>query len=457
MDKTFDAVILGGGPGGTAAALVLAAGGRSVALVEEQDLGGVCLNRGCIPTKFLLAATGPLGALRDHRRFGTLAGSLAVDFGALQKRKDRFVKGSVSALAKSLQNAGVTLVSGKGRIAGPGKVSVSGDSESALACTDIVLATGSRPASFPGMEPDGAVILDSTALLQLESVPKSLLVVGGGAIGIEFADFFASLGAAVTIIEGMPSLVPTEDADIGEELRKILQKAGRECMTGQKVTSLAEKNGQAELVLEDGRVLTAEKALIAVGRRPNTETLAVDKAGGALSPRGFVTVDESLSAAPNCYAVGDCNGVTLLAHAAEHQAEWVAQRILGREKGVYVSGPVPSCVFGHVEVMRAGKTAKEVQASGGKAFVSKAPFTVNPIAQAHAAAAGFAKAVWDGETLVGMAAVGHGAAHLVTAAELLVLQKLTLDSLHAFMFAHPTLDEILKSALTAPREAAAPA
>lgn len=452
MDKTFDVIILGGGPGGTSAATILAREGKSVALVEEDCLGGVCLNRGCIPTKFFLAATAPLGALQDHKRFGSVSGELAVDFAALQKRKDRFVKGSVSTLTKSLQSAGVSLFTGKGAITGPGAVTVSGEIPVSLAAKDIIIATGSRSASFPGVAPDGQAVLDSTMLLAVETVPKSLLVVGAGAIGMEFADFFTSLGTKVTIIEGMSTLVPTEDADIGEELRKILQKS-RTCLTGLKVSSLATKDGQAELVLENGEVLTAEKALIAVGRQPNTESLGVEAAGGSLARRGFVAVDETLRTAPHCYAIGDCNGQVLLAHAADHQGEWVARHILGKADGAYVSGPVPSCVFGHTEVMRVGKTAREAVTSGAAVSVSKAPFSANPIAQAHGASGGFAKAVWQDGSLVGMAAVGHGASHLVTAAELLVLHNVTVSSLHAFMFAHPTLDEVLKNALTAPREA----
>lgn len=453
MEQTFDSVVIGGGPGGAAAARVLAAAGKSVALVEEKHLGGVCLNCGCIPTKFLLAATSPLGALRDHKRFGSLAGELSVDFAALQKRKDRFIKGSVTTLAKSLESAGVVIFSGRGRIVEPGLVAVAGDAATTLRATNIIIASGSRSASFPGLEPDGTAILDSTMLLELRTAPRSLLVVGAGAIGMEFADFFASLGTETTIIEGMPSLVPTEDADIGEELRKILQKSGCTCVTGKKVASLTSRDGQAELVLESGETFTAEKALIAVGRRPNTENIGVSEAGGTLTPRGFVSVDGALVAFPGCYAIGDCNGMTLLAHAAEHQGEWVARRILGQEKGEYVSGPVPSCVFGHTEVMRVGMTAKEAMAAGGSVTISKVPFSINPIAQAHATSVGFAKAVWDGDVLVGMAAVGHGAAHLVTAAQLLVLHRVTPESLHAFMFAHPTLDELLRNALTAPREA----
>jgi dihydrolipoamide dehydrogenase len=172
-----------------------------------------------------------------------------------------------------------------------------------------------------------------------------------------------------------------------------------------------------------------------------------------LNKKGFAAVNAYLQAAPHCYAIGDVNGLALLAHAAEHQGEWVARRILGQEDAEYGSGPVPSCIFGHVDIMRAGSTAKEVVASGGQPLVSISPLSLNPIAQAHGAASGLVKAVWDNAALVGMAAIGHSVSHLVTAAQLLVLHGHTPESLRSFMCAHPTLDESLKHALLAPRTA----
>lgn len=447
--ESFDVIIIGGGPGGTAAAKTLAGAGKKVALIEDGELGGTCVNHGCIPTKFFLAATAPLGLLRDHKRFGSVSGELAVDFTALQKRKDRFVKGTSMALGKSLQNLGVTLFQGKGVCTAPGEVEVRGEHPAKLACADLILAAGSHSASFPGIEPDGDKVLDSTMILNLEAPPASLIIVGAGAIGMEFSDFFAAMGAKVCLVEGLSRLLPTEDADIAAELEKIVRKSGRECYTGRKVKSVRSTADGAELLFEDGESLKAEKALIAVGRKANTQGLGVEAAGGSLDARGFARTNDKLELAPHCYAVGDMNGRTLLAHAAEHQAEWVARRILGAETGEYVSGPVPSCVFGHIEVMRVGKTVREAAQTGAGVSVSSVPFTVNPIAQAYGSTAGLAKAVWEGEKLVGMAALGHNASHLVTAAQLLVLHGHTPESLHGFMFAHPTLDEILKSAVLA--------
>lgn len=452
MGKRFDVIIIGAGPGGCTAARILAQSGRTVALVESATVGGVCVHCGCIPTKFLLAATATLGQLRNHARFGSLKGSLEVDFAALQSRKNRFIKGTASALAKSLQSAGVAIFQGVGSCVAPGRVTVSsGGALVNLEGGDIILAAGSRSAAFPELEPDGEAVLDSTMLLNLNAAPESLLIVGAGAIGIEFSDFFAALGTAVTIVEGMPQVIPTEDKDIADELQNMLEKSNRACLTGKKVDSLATVDGKARLRLDDGTELHGEKALVAIGRKANCEGLGVEAIGGALTPRGFVAVDGQLRAAPHCYAIGDINGLTLLAHAADHQGEWVARHILGLVAEEYNPGPVPACVFGHIEVMRVGKTERDAVKGAAQVFTSRSSFSANPIAQAHAANAGFAKAVWEDGVLVGLAAVGHGASHLVTAAQLLVHHRHTPESLHSFMFAHPSLDEILKSVVLAPR------
>lgn len=454
MDR-FDAIIIGGGPGGAKAARTLAVGGKSVALVENAQWGGVCLNCGCIPTKMLLGATAPKALLRGLERQRVARGAVDVEYEALQKRIQRYTRASSQTLAKGLADAGVTLFMGRGICADPHSVRVlgpDGSETAALTATAIILACGSRSAAFPGLAPDHDAILDSTDLLAIPAVPESLIIVGAGAIGLEMGDFFSAMGCTVTMVEAAPQLAPAEDADIARELQKLLGKTGRVCLTGVKASSLLTREGKAVLRLEDGRELTADKALVAVGRTPNTTGLEVDKAGCALNKRGFVVVDEHLRAAPTVYAIGDVNGKTLLAHAAEHQGAYVARQILGADEGAYEPGPVPSCIYGALEVMRVGQTAKEAQAEGGGVAVSRALLTGNAIAQAGGDASGFVKAVWQNDRMVGMAALGHGVSHLVTAAQLLLLGQYSDEKLHDFMFAHPTLDEALAVAIQAPRE-----
>lgn len=446
----YDVIIIGGGPGGTTAAKELAASGKKVAIIEDKHWGGTCLNCGCIPTKMLLGATAPLGLLKAQERLRTMKGSIDIDYKALQTRVGRFLKGSSQTLAKALTAAGITLYEGRGVCMGKGQVAVRSESgEELLTAGDIILSCGSSSASFPGLIPDGDAVLDSTGVLNLPEVPESLIIVGAGAIGLELGDFFGMMGSKITIVEAAPHIAPTEDADIAKEMDRVQSKAGRTCIAGVMAKSLITKDGQAELTLGDGRVLTASKALVAVGRTPNTADC--EKAGCALKRRGFVEVNECLEAAEGVYAIGDVNGLTLLAHAADHQGAYVARRILGHEKGVYVPGPVPSCIYGSTETMRVGQTAKALLAEGKAVSVSQVPLTLNPIAQAAGASGGFVKVVWDGDAIAGIAAIGHGVSHLVTVAQLLMVGGYTPEKLHDVMIGHPTLDEIVPAAIRAPR------
>ena len=450
----FDVIIIGGGPGGTAAAKLLANAGRSVAVIEDSHLGGTCLNCGCVPTKLLLGAVAAKGAIAAQQRLRVAKGTYALDFTALQKRVKRFVGGSVQTLAKNLAALGVTVFNGRGEAVGPGRVLVHGtDAECELSGTEIILSGGSAPAAFPGLTPDHDCVLDSTDLLNSVTVPESLIVVGAGAIGVELGQFFAAAGSKVTIVEAAPHVAPLEDADIAAEFRRALVKAGITCVEGKKAVELVTKDGQASLSLEDGTVLNASKAMVAVGRRPNTAGLGAEALGCSLDRRGYVVTDAFLAAAEHVHAIGDINARVLLAHAAEHQAAFVARRILGRIPSgeAYVSGPVPSCYYGGTEIMRVGETAEALRRQGRDVAVSVAPLSANVIAQAHGANSGFAKVVWSDGIIAGIAAVGSDVSHLVTAAQLLMQGGYSDDRLYSVMFAHPTLDEILPLALRAER------
>ena len=338
----YDVIIIGGGPGGTTAAKELAAGGKKVAIIEAKHWGGTCLNCGCIPTKMLLGATAPLGLLKAQERLRTMKGSIDIDYKALQIRVGRFLKGSSQTLAKSLAAAGITLYEGRGVCAGKGQAIVRSESgEEMLTADNIILSCGSSSASFPGLTPDGDAVLDSTGVLNLPEVPESLIIVGAGAIGLELGDFFGMMGSKITIVEAAPHIAPTEDADIAKEMDRVQSKAGRTCITGVMAKSLVTKDGQAELTLGDGRVLTASKALVAVGRTPNTAGLDCEKAGCTLKRRGFVDVNDHLEAAEGVYAIGDVNGLTLLAHAADHQGAYVPPHPRTRKRRIRARpGPV---------------------------------------------------------------------------------------------------------------------
>ncbi|MDO5536212.1 MAG: NAD(P)/FAD-dependent oxidoreductase [Desulfovibrionaceae bacterium] len=454
--QKFDVIIIGAGPGGVAAARLLGRAGKNVALVENREWGGTCLNRGCVPTKLLLGAVAPLGLMENLSRGRIIEGTEKVNFDLLRERVHMFVSGTRKALALELINLGVHLIRGQAQCLGPTTIAVeSGDGGARkLESENIIFACGSRTSTYPNLVPDGHVILGSTTILEQEVIPASLIICGGGTIGIELTDFFLHMGTKVTIAEAAPQICPTEDSDIGMQMRLYLERRGVVCMTGVRAVSLAaDENGQARLTLANGDVHTAEKGLIASGRMPNTSTLDADAAGIALNRRGFITTDYFLRSSPNSWAIGDVNGKILLAHAAAHQGEYVARTILGQEKGPYVPGPCPSCFHGSQEIMRVGMTEREAVALGGEVYISKVHFASNVMAQAAGNPYGFVKVVWRNDDIVGIAAIGANVSQLTLSAQLLLIGQYQGEKLDTFMVAHPTLDEALVAAIRARRVA----
>ena len=453
--ERFDTIIIGGGPGGVAAARVLARGGNRVALVEDRSLGGTCLNRGCVPTKLLLGAVNPLNVMDNLARGRIIEGSEHVNFEALREKVRHFVDGSRRTLTLELIHLGVHLIKGHATCLSPHLVSVC---ERDGHCTTfegehLVLACGYRTSTYPGLQPDGRIILGSTTILQQRLIPRSLIICGGGTIGVELADFFVHMGTRVIIAEAAPQLAPTEDLDIAMQLRMFLERRGVICLTGVRALSLVpdKKKEKAVLTLADGAVYTAQKGLIAAGRMPNTEDLGAENAGCALNRRGFVTTDYYLRASDTTWAIGDVNGKVLLAHAAAHQGEYVARTILGKEAGPYVPGPMPSCFHGSHEIMRVGMTEREAVALGGEVTISKVHFASNVMAQATGNPYGFVKVVWSGDDMAGISAIGANVSQLTLSAQLLLMGQYHSKKLETFMVAHPTLDETLIAAIRAQR------
>ena len=458
MTTTYDLVVLGGGPGGYDAAVEAAAAGLSTALVEAAELGGTCLNRGCIPTKLWLGATEAIDELAAQTKARVATGEVRVDFASLQSRKDKYLAATRKAMGMRLASLNVDLVAGLGRIAAPGTVEVAtADGTTTLRYRNVIVATGSRPGSFPGIAPDGARVLDSTGLLACAEMPASLIVVGGGFIGLEMAQAAHRMGAKITLVDAMPRLAGAEDPEVSKTLESVFKRQGWDLRLGVKVASVATRGEHAVLELDSGvgggEKISASAALVAVGRRPNSAGLGLEALGAALDRAGYVQTDEHLLAAPDVYAVGDVNGRMLLAHAASHQAHYVVERLLGNEHGPYDSGPVPSILYGAPEVFRAGLMAEEAKARGESVLVSRAQLIANPMAQAHAATAGFVKCIWREGRVVGVTAVGAGVSRLACFATLIIKLGWTREDASTFLFPHPTLDESLKAALLADKEA----
>ena len=447
---TCDLLVLGGGPAGYEAALEGAALGLSTTLVERDLLGGTCLNRGCIPTKLLLGATAAVEELAAQAKVRVAAGSISTDMAALCTRKDRLLEATRKAMRQKLESLGVTVLSGAGRVLRPGLVRVDGpEGAQEVPYATLILATGSRPASFPGLAPDGAAVLDSDGFLGLTAMPASLLVVGAGFIGLEMAQAAHRFGCSITLLDALDRVAVQEDPEVSAALLSQCKRWKWDVRLGVKVASLKTVDGRAALTLDSGETLSADKALVAVGRRPNSADLGLEALGVELPRSGFVPVDEHLRAAENVHAVGDLNGRLLLAHAAAHQARYAVRHAAGKQPGPYAPGPVPSILYGCPEALRVGRTARELQDQGLPVQVSSAPLAANPMAQAHAQTQGFVKVCWSHGKVAGVTACGWDVSRLATTAAILVDQGWTRDQALELIFPHPTLDETLLAALAA--------
>lgn len=445
-----DLLIIGGGPAGFDAALAAAKRGIKTILAEKEHLGGTCLNWGCIPTKFLLAAVAPKAELEGQQKMKTGSGQVLVDLNALVDRKKRHLEATRKAMAAELAALGVSFVPGELKMIGAAKSVFQVDGEVlTISHKRCILATGSRPAFRPGLKADHKAVLNSGDILSLREIPEHLLVVGAGYIGLELAQFFSRAGSKITLLEVAPRIVPAEDEEISKALTQAFKRMGWDIHTGVTIAGLETKDERAFLVLEDGREFTAGKCLLAVGRMPNSRNLMLEMLGAEIKGVGWVHTGDDLLATPTVYAVGDVNGRTLLAHAAAHQGEWAVKHFAGEVTGAYSPGPIPGCMYGAPETMRVGLLEAEARGTGMDVSVSRAQLVANPIAQAHGATGGLVKCVWSGGKLLGVTAVGHGVASLATLATVMVAQGWTKKQCGEFIFPHPTLDEALRAALLA--------
>jgi len=446
---TYDLVVIGSGPGGFDAAVEAAGYGLKVALVEKQFLGGTCLNQGCIPTKLWLGATSAIDELHNQTKMKVASGEVNIDFTALQGRVQKHLTGTRKAMGMQLKKLGIDLVEGFGKLAGEGKVDVATeDGTTTLEYDNLVIATGSKPIFFPGLEPDGECVLDSNMFLNMETMPSSLIVVGAGFIGLEMAQVAHRFGAKVTVIDAMDRVAPLEDPEVSKTLRSTFKRWKWDVQLEKRVSGVTTENGKGILTFDTRDKIEADVILVAVGRGPVTDGIGLEEAGIKLE-FNKIAVDNNLQAAPNIYAIGDANGHIQLAHAAAHQAHYVAARIAGKIDGPYEVGPVPSVLYGAPEVMRVGMLENEVFLTDFECKISKAQLAANPMAQAHAATQGFVKVVWSGGKVVGVTAVGHDVSRLTTPATMIVQQGWSAEDVHKTIFPHPSLDESLLSALKA--------
>ena len=458
--KSFDLIVVGAGPGGYVAAIRAGQLGMSVACVEADKLGGVCLNIGCIPTKALLTSALLVSEVKGAEKHGISTGDVTVSLGPAQERS-REIAGQLNrGVGMLFKKNKITHLEGFGRLAGKGKVEVEGkDGEKEVyEAEHILLATGSRPRSLPFLEIDGEHIWSSDDALFVKEAPKTLAVVGAGAIGMEFADIFEAFGSEVTVIEALDRLLPVEDADISKQIEKSYKKRGMTIHTAARLekTEVGDDGVTLHFKDKDGKdqTLEVEKVLSAVGRIPNTEDLGLDSVELDVSESdGFIEVDEWMrTSVEGVYAVGDCAGGALLAHKASHEGIVCVEKIAGEAHAPVDYGNIPNCTYCHPEVASVGLTEAQAKEEGYDVQVGTFPWVGNGRALAHGDVDGFVKVVRDKKysEILGAHIIGPQATELI--AEFVIGRHLesTVEEMEKAIHPHPTLSEaVAEGALAA--------
>jgi len=455
--ERFDVVVIGGGWGGYTAAVRSRQHGLSVALVERDKLGGTCLHRGCIPTKVLLQSADSLDFARRLSEFGVQVGEPTLNYATVLERKEQVVNQLFAGLQRLVKTSGVHLVAGTGRLESQGLVSISdGKKQQSLECANIVIATGSRPKSLPGVTTDGRKIVDSDQALALDHVPGSVVILGAGAVGVEFASFYRDSGADVTLVEMLPDVLPLEDADVSTLLARLLSKRGVRVLTSTTAVLKSIKKAKRGLELDvcsndKTEHLRAECLLVAVGREPLTQDIGVEACGVKLE-RGFVAVDEQMrTTVPGIYAVGDAIGNLLLAHVAAAEGALAADVIADKPWAPVDYPRLPRATYCRPQVASVGLTEAEAKAAGHTVKTGRAHLRVNGKALILGEPEGFVKVVADADTddLLGVHLIGAGVTEMVAEGALARLLNASLWELATTVHPHPTLSEAIGEAARA--------
>jgi dihydrolipoamide dehydrogenase len=454
--ELFDVAIIGSGPGGYVAAIHGAQLGLKVALIEKENIGGVCLNVGCIPTKTLLKSAGLLARLRESADFGLRVGELSFDWAQAQARKDEVVKMVRGGVEVLLYKNKITVLKGVGRIAERGRVGVTGGDgrEEVIQAHNIVVATGSAPKSLPGVEIDEKRIVSNTGALQFKEIPASLVVIGAGAVGVEFASLYRTLGSEVALVEALPRILPLEDEEISAALEAALAEQGVKIMAGARVGEVKKTKGgvTVQVTAADGtaHTLAAERLLLAVGRAALTERLGLEKVGARLE-RGYVVVDEKRKAAQGVYAIGDCVPTLWLAHVASAEGRLAVEQIAGREVTPINYDKVPRCTYCRPEVASVGLSEAQARERGYDVRVGRFPFKSSAKALVEGEREGFIKVVAEAryDEVLGVHMIGPHVTEGIAEAAATMRLETTAEELANTIHAHPTLAEALGEAAAA--------
>ncbi len=446
----FDLVVIGGGTGGYTAAIHATQLGLTAALVERDKVGGVCLHRGCIPTKLLLETAHNLSLIRNSRTFGIAADNVSLDYSLLAARKEQVVGALHKNLRSVIQKHKVEIIEGQARLLSPAEVEVDGRR---LNAKSVVLATGSRPKTLPGLEPDGVHILNSDLCLEMTEVPNSIVVLGAGSVGLEFASFYLDVGADVTVIEMLPRLLPLEDADLGKGIEKLLTARGAAILTSARVRPEATRtfDNVVELTVEHAgseKTVRAEKVLVATGRDAMTEGLGLENTTVRVE-KGYVQVDNGYRTdEPSVFAVGDLIGGLQLAHVAAVEGFLAVEAIAGKETERLDYNRVPRVTYTRPHVAAVGLTEEQARERGNNVKTRRFSYRNNAMALIQDETAGFVKLVYDGDSgdVLGVHILGNQAGELIAEAALARYLNVSAWEMGSNIHPHPSLSEVLGEA-----------
>ncbi|MBM7475606.1 dihydrolipoyl dehydrogenase [Curtobacterium herbarum] len=444
-EQTYDVVVLGGGSGGYAAALRAAELGMSVALIEGDKLGGTCLHRGCIPTKALLHSAEIADGARDAEKYGVIAEFAGVDVPKVIEYQQGVINSKYKGLQGLIKARGITVVEGWGRLTSQNTVQVG---DQTVTGRNVVLATGSYSKSLPGLEIGGRVITSETAL-RMDYVPNKVVILGGGVIGVEFASVWKSFGAEVTIVEGLPHLIPAEDESMSKQLERAFRKRGIEFSLGVRFQGVEQHENGVVVTLENGKTYDGDVLLVAVGRGPLTQNVGYEEVGVAMD-RGFVTTNERLATnLPNVYAVGDIVPGLQLAHRGFQQGMFVAEEIAGLNPVVISDTNIPKVTYSDPEVASVGLSQSKAEEQYGADKIDSYEYNLAGNGKSHIiGTSGAVKVVRviDGP-VVGISMIGARVGELIAEAQLAVNWEAHPEDVAPLVHAHPTQSEALGEAL----------
>ncbi|MBW8887963.1 MAG: dihydrolipoyl dehydrogenase [Fibrobacteres bacterium] len=456
MDSSYDIVVIGSGPGGYVAAIKGAQAGKKVAIVEKADLGGICLNWGCIPTKALLKSAEVAHYLKHASEYGLSAKDVSVDYPKVMARSREVAKQNSNGVQFLMKKNKIDVITGTAKLVAKGLLEVS-DAQGGrknIQAGSVIVATGASPRMFPQYPIDGTNFITYRHALDLKDQPKKLLVIGAGAIGVEFAYYFNTLGTEVHLVEMLPQLLPVEDEEISKTLLASFKKQGINCYVGAKVNEVKlAKAGVIEAKLADSAgkeiALTVDRVLVAVGMVPNTKDLGLEQVGVKLDERGFIKVDAyQETSVKGIFAIGDCAGKQLLAHKASAEGEVAVAKILGQAKHGLDYGQIPGCTYCQPQVASVGLTEKACKEKGIAIKIGRFPFSASGKARAIGHTEGMVKLIFGAKygELLGAHIIGSEATEMLAELGLAMKLESTYEEIMHSIHAHPTLSEAVMEA-----------